>query len=77
MTQNLTDDFDLMIETLRERITDDREVQAYVDLKAHQGLQHFMASIGIDLPIPVREELLCQYQVQYWHKILTAIAKTA
>ena len=79
MPMTLTEDqrdFDLMIETLRERITDDREVQNYVNYHAHENLKHYMSSTGLDLPIQVREELICQYQVQLWIKILTAIAKT-
>lgn len=68
-------DFNLMIETLRERITDDREAQNYVNYHAHKNLKHFMSSTGLDLPIQVREELICQYQVQLWSKILTSISK--
>lgn len=74
-TRNMdTGKFEAMIERMQETIMEDDEVSIYCINQASDGVAHWERMYGPITDERIREELLCQYQVQALNKVFLSIA---
>lgn len=59
-----------IIEHARELIMNDPDTNAYVQKVANNQLHTALAQLGQHPSPEIKEEMLCQYQVNVWNKVL-------
>lgn len=71
--EQLTEELGSLTEELVEMIMNNDRANEYVLRCSELDYEHFRTSIGQDLPEEVRDELMCQYQVQAWNNLFRSL----